>query len=90
MTVYVISGGKLVEKCAKPTASSSSRSNFPSPMVSRFEAFASPVTDQTVSSWRQRERDMNAADAVDPRDIPAKAFEKRRAAVQRMKEADNG
>ena len=33
---------------------------------------------------------MNAADAVDPRDIPAKAFEKRRAAVQRMKEADNG
>jgi hypothetical protein len=59
-------------------------------MVSRFEAFYSPVTDQTVSSWRQRERDMNAADAVDPRDIPTKAFEKRRAAVQRMKEADNG
>lgn len=86
MTVFVLRKGKLVPKGWRPSAPG----GFPSPRVSRFESIESPVTGQSISSWRQRERDMNAADAVDRRDIPAAAFEKRRRAVERMKEADNG
>jgi hypothetical protein len=44
----------------------------------RFEAFESPVTGAEISSWGARERDMRAADAVDPRDLPRKPFEERR------------
>jgi len=65
--------------------------NFPSPRVSRFESFESPVVDgKTISSWRQRERDMNAVDAVDRRDIPQSVFDKRAAKVAKMKEVDGG
>jgi hypothetical protein len=77
MSVYVMRDGKLVEK-SSTSARSSSFSSFPSPRISRIEAFESPITGEQISSWRQRDRDMNAADAVDPRDLPRKPFEQRR------------
>jgi hypothetical protein len=78
--IFVLRDGQLVEKteCRKQNAS-----NFPTPMVSRFEAFYSPVTDKSISSWRQRDRDMDAVAAVDRRDIPQRAFDKRKRIVDR-------
>jgi len=76
MSVFVIRNGKLVEKRA--SLASSSRSTFPSPMLSRIEPFESPVTGKEISSWRARDQDMASVDAVDPRDLPRKPFEKRR------------
>ena len=76
MSVFVMKNGELVEKrAANP---SSSRSNFPTPMLSRIDPFESPVTGKEISSWRARDRDMDAVGAVDPRDLPRKPFEKRR------------
>lgn len=82
MTVYVIRDGKLVERISQQQKFAKS-TTIGSPMVSRFESIESPVTGQTVSSWRERDRDMNAAGAVDPRDIPRAAFEKRKEVVKR-------
>jgi hypothetical protein len=70
MTVYVYRDGQLVEASTVEPSKFAKSANFPSPRVSRFDAFASPVTGQQITSWRQRERDMNAADAVDRRDMP--------------------
>ncbi len=86
MTVYVFRNGEVVPK----RWSAPAPGGFPSPRVSRMESFESPVTGESISSWRQRDRDMYAADAVDRRDIPSKTFEKRAARVQRMREADHG
>jgi hypothetical protein len=77
--IYVYRNGELVEK----PYGSPARTEFPAPRVSRFEAFESPVTGQSISSWRQRERDMNAADAVDRRDLPQQAFDKRQRIEER-------
>jgi hypothetical protein len=87
VTVYVLHKGRLVVK-TQADAGALQRSMFPAPMVSRFDTFASPVTGQSISSWRQRERDMNAADAIDRRDIPQKTFEKRKQIVERNARAD--
>jgi hypothetical protein len=86
MTVYVFRGDKLVPK----RWSAPAPGGFPSPRVSRMESFESPIDGKSISSWRQRDRDMQAVDAVDRRDIPAKAFETRQKAIARMKEANNG
>lgn len=89
MTVYVIRDGTVVEKSSVPEAAADRRSTYPTPMLSpRLETFESPVTGKAITSWRERDRDMQRADAVDPRDIPVKTFEKRREKVARMKEAD--
>jgi hypothetical protein len=80
MTVYVLNKeGELVPKCWSVPAPG----GFPSPRVSRFESFDSPITGSSISSWRQRDRDMDAVDAVDRRDIPQAAFEKRKRIVER-------
>lgn len=79
MTVFVIRGDKLVPK----RWSAPAPGGFPSPRVSRMDSFESPVTGQSISSWRQRERDMQAADAVDRRDIPQVAFDKRKRIEER-------
>jgi hypothetical protein len=70
MTVWVIREGKLVEKGSMQEARDDRRSIFPAPMVSRMESFESPVTGKEISSWRQRDRDMAAVDAIDRRDLP--------------------
>jgi hypothetical protein len=89
MTTYVFSDGRMVEKGSVADLSQfAKRANFPTPRVSRFEAMESPVTGKEISSWRERDRDMMAVDAVDRRDIPQKAFEKRAAVLERMKAVD--
>jgi hypothetical protein len=84
MTVYVIREGTVVEKTSIREAAAVRRSSLPSPMLSpRLESFESPVTGKAITSWRDRDRDMAAVDAVDPRDIPKAAFEKRKRIVER-------
>jgi hypothetical protein len=67
MTVWVFRDGALVEKRLVGNDRSSS---LPTPYISRMEPFESPVTGKEISSWRERDRDMAAAGAVDPRDLP--------------------
>ena len=83
MTVYVFRGNKLVPK----RWSAPAPGGFPSPRVSRMDSFESPVTGESISSWRQRDRDMQAADAVDRRDIPQVAFDKRKRIEERNAKA---
>lgn len=81
MTVWVFRDGGLVDKRDVPPPSwGINRSDLSSPRVSRFETFTSPIDDETsISSWRQRDKDMDAAGAVDPRDLPREPFERRAA-----------
>jgi hypothetical protein len=81
--IYVLRDGQMVEKTTIDLRQFAKTANFPTPAISRFEAFDSPVTGQPISSWRQRERDMHQADAVDPRDISRAALEKRQRIVER-------
>jgi hypothetical protein len=82
--IYVFREGRLVAK--KDSARVSLRSELPMPMLSRMEPFESPVTGKEISSWRERDRDMAAANAVDPRDFSD--FSKGRAA--QLKKTKNG
>jgi hypothetical protein len=77
MTVWVIRDGVLVEKGSIADAVQDRRSIFPTPMLSRMEPFESPVTGREITSWRERDRDMEAVGACDPRDLPRGPFEKR-------------
>lgn len=85
MTVFVIRDGALVAKGADRRAPPA-RSDFPAPMLSHMEPFESPVTGKEISSWRAREHDMAAVDAVDPRDLPAPTKGRK----QQLKDAGNG
>jgi hypothetical protein len=69
MTVYVIRDGVLVLKDGNRSVRGVG-SDFPIPMISRFEPMLSPVTEKEITSWRERERDMQAANAFDVRDLP--------------------
>jgi len=84
VTVYVVRHGKMVPKHSLEQVLSEKKSEFPSPRVSRFETYESPVTGAPVSSDRQREVDLRDANAYDVRDIGpnhsfAKAKEARKA-----------
>jgi hypothetical protein len=85
MTVWVIRDGQLVEKHPHRVADYST--SFPSPMISRIEAYESPVTGETISSWRQRDADMQAVGACDPRDLSGDPFQKR--AVKNARRPDD-
>lgn len=83
MTIYVVRNSVLVDKRRlelPPVA----RSHLPAPMLSRMEPFESPVTGKEITSWRERDADMKAVDAVDPRDLPANP---RRGRAKQLKEA---
>lgn len=67
MTVWIVRNGVLVPKEKHNTGV---MSDFPAPMLSRMEPYESPVTEREITSWRERDRDMAAAGAVDPRDLP--------------------
>lgn len=81
MTVYVRRNGKLVDKASlrrippDPAA-------FPTPRISRFDSFESPITGQEVTSWRQRDREMQEHDCYDPRDLSADHVYRRGREVQ--------
>lgn len=86
MTVWVFRGGALVEKASFADAIADKRSAFPSPSVSRLTPYESPVTGKEISTWRERDADMKAVDAVDPRDLPK---DLRRSRANQKKEAKN-
>jgi hypothetical protein len=69
MAVYVVRDGVLVDR-RRVEPARVARSHLPAPMLSRIEPFESPVTGKEITSWRERDRDMAAAGAVDPRDLP--------------------
>jgi hypothetical protein len=71
MTVWVVRDGVLVEKGSireKPAE----RSLFPSPRVSRLEPYESPIDGTEITSWGQRNRELEANNAYDPRDVKVK------------------
>jgi len=77
--IYVYRDGIVVPKPIAPRREAAGASAFPTPLLSpRFETMASPVTGEAITSWRDRDRDMQAAGAVDRRDLPNKPFEQRR------------
>jgi hypothetical protein len=84
MTIFVRRNGELVNKETGEPMVFDPFFAFPTPRIARFECYPSPIDGKTISSWRQRDRDMAACDAVDPRDIPKAAFERREAMVARM------
>ena len=73
MTVFVLRDGRLVEKCSLRDKECPAKHDLPTPMISRFEAMREPGDGQDISSWRERDRDMDAAGCVDPRDLPTRA-----------------
>jgi hypothetical protein len=83
MTVFVIRDGQLVERAPV----SVDAPGFPCPRVSRMTPFDSPVTGKEISSWRERDRDMAAAGAVDPRDLDRRPIEQRRKRNERSRTA---
>jgi hypothetical protein len=89
MTVWVIREGRLVEKGSREAAKADRRAIFPTPHVSRMEPFESPVTGAEITSWGERERDMRAADAFDPRDLaPGFRFPRGREAQLKEKQGN--
>lgn len=90
MTVWIYRNGKLVPKMGAPSGDEAppARSDFPAPRVSRMEPFESPVTGKEISSWRERDADMRAVDAVDIRDYPKNHEFKRGRKVQLKEKRD--
>ena len=77
MPIYVYRHGKLVEKRKVRRAVPAGASELPAPAVQSFEAYASPIDGQTISSHRQRDKDLDASGSYDKRDTP-QSFEKAR------------
>jgi hypothetical protein len=86
MPVYVYHMGRIVEKSARPIPINTAASDLAAPAVQSFTTYASPINDATISSHRQRDRDLHASGSYDPRDTPAefrKAQDGRRKSNQR-------
>jgi hypothetical protein len=84
MPVYVFSGGRLIKREGRPARPIRAASDLPAPAVQSFESYASPIDDKTISSHRQRDKDLDASGSYDIRDTPA---EFRRARHGRRKHA---
>jgi hypothetical protein len=89
MTTYVFRNNKLVVKRKIRPNFPSDFTQFPTPSISRIEAYESPVTGETISSWRQRDADMTAVGAVDPRDLSGIPFQKRAEQNARQRQSDD-
>jgi hypothetical protein len=75
MPVFVLYDGRLIEKRYRPSRPGHAASDLPAPAVQSFVSYPSPINDNTISSHRQRDRDLHASGSYDPRDTPA-AFKK--------------
>jgi len=71
MPTYVFYQGRLIEKRYRPARPGHAASDLPAPAVQSFASYASPVDDATISSHRQRDRDLYNSGSYDPRDTPA-------------------
>ena len=70
MPTYVFYNGSLIEKRYAPARPGHAVSDLPAPAVQSFAAYASPIDDQTISSHRQRDKDLHTSGSYDPRDTP--------------------
>jgi len=70
MPVYVYYEGRLIEKRYRPSAPQHAASDLPAPAVQSFASYESPVEGGTISSHRQRDRDLHNSGSYDPRDTP--------------------
>ena len=78
VTTYILYGGRLIDKRYRPAAAAThAASDLPAPAVQSFASYASPIDDNTISSHRQRDKDLHNSGSYDPRDTPA-AFRKTR------------
>jgi len=75
--IYVLRDGVLVPKGSARAARASARADFPTPLLSRLEPYASPIDGHEVTSWGERDREMKANDAYDPRDFNRKSTDER-------------
>jgi len=87
MPVFIFHKGRLIAREDRPARSTRAASDLPAPAVQSFAAYPSPIDDRTISSHRQRDRDLHASGSYDPRDTPA---EFRRARHGRRKHAKRG
>ena len=86
MPTYVWRQGVLVDKthvAVRPAAVS----ELPAPAVHSFASYPSPINERTISSHRQRDRDLDNSGSYDPRDTPA---EFRKAQHGRRKQSRRG
>ena len=86
MPTYVYYQGRLIDKRYRVSRPQHAASDLPAPAVQSFQSYESPVEGGTISSHRQRERDLHASGSYDPRDTPAefrRAQHGRRKARQR-------
>jgi hypothetical protein len=86
MPVYVFYGGRLIEKRYRPASPGHAASDLPAPNVQSFQSYASPIDSSTISSHRQRDRDLYQSGSYDKRDTPEafkKAKDGRRKFIQR-------
>ena len=67
--IYVMKDGELVEKRSCSRAGNKD-TGLAFPHVQRPLSYESPVTGREITSWRERDADLKAADACDPRDLP--------------------
>jgi hypothetical protein len=84
MPVYIYHMGQLIEKSARPREIKAA-SDLPAPAVQGFETYASPIDDTSISSHRQRDRDLHNSGSYDPRDTPA-AFRKAQDGRRKLKQ----
>lgn len=77
MVTYVYYLGEIIDKASRAAPARDNRSDLPAPAVQSFAAFASPIDGSTISSHRQRDRDLDASGSYDPRDTPSSWKKKR-------------
>ena len=77
MTTYIYHMGQLIEKSARPEQINPAASDLPAPAVQSFAAYSSPIDGATISSHRQRDRDLHSSGSYDRRVEPA-SFRKAR------------
>ena len=85
MATFVLREGKIVLKPERGVPSKAA-SPLAAPAVHSFAAYLSPIDEKTISSSRQRERDLHNSGSYDKRDTPAsfrKAQDARREANKR-------
>jgi hypothetical protein len=69
MTTYVYRDGRLLLKSTVQPLKVAKSENLSTPNISRFESYASPVDDKTVSSHRERDLDLFRSNSYDERDV---------------------
>ena len=68
--IYLLRDGVLVPKgSVRDARASSVRADFPTPRLSKLEPYASPIDGHEVTSWGERDRELQANNAYDPRDF---------------------